>query len=62
MPLLKHKGGSLTVTSADGRGTVTLHYGPGLDKVCPTCKVAANVLCVTKNGKALNKNHKARLG
>lgn len=60
MPLLKHKGGSLPYTATDGTIKV-LHYGPGLHKTCQECNVSANVLCITKSGKPLNKTHKVRL-
>jgi hypothetical protein len=60
MPLFSNKGGSLQYTDADGK-TATLHYGPGLHKSCPECKVAKGVRCITNSGKLLNKTHRARL-
>lgn len=59
MALLRHKGGSLTVTDNSGR-LVTLHYGPGLHKSCEQCKVPKNVPCVTVNGKPLKTIHSCR--
>lgn len=62
MALLKHKGGSLQVWDAEGNKSHVLHYGPGLHIPCPTCKVSANMLCITANGSPLKKIHVARGG
>jgi hypothetical protein len=56
MALLRHKGGSLSIPGTD----IVIHYGPGLHKACPTCKVDKHVPCVTDSGKPLKKLHKSR--
>lgn len=61
MSLFKHRGGSLTVTSTDGKNTKILYYGPGLHKACPTCKVDSHVRCVTNSGALLKGSHQARI-
>ncbi len=57
----KSKGGSLQTWTADGKPDVTIYYGPGLHKKCPTCKVGPNVRCVGKGGRLYKKTHPARL-
>lgn len=57
----KHKGGSLQTFKADGSPDVTLYYGPGLTRTCPTCKVASYVRCVSVSGRLYKKTHPARM-
>ncbi len=57
----KSKGGSLQTYKADGTPDVTLYYGPGLTKTCPTCKVPAYTRCIGSGGRLYKKTHPARL-
>jgi hypothetical protein len=50
MSILKHKGGSFSVTGLDGKSE-TIHYGPGLHRPCQDCKAPKGKLCVVMKGK-----------